>query len=169
VKTFKSIAWIVVLLGLTGCASTQIKSDNPLVQTNPNAPFARVYFLRPDTERTMGVADNVINIELDQHPLLTLAKGEYVFVDLKPGEVMTTIKSRTSWGPLSRIKEMAKGRTFSFAEGETYFIVIRPVDGEFRGVFFVPREVDLFTAKQISKRLRAVGKASRKPIAELQS
>ena len=155
-------------MGMTGCATTEIKADNPLVQTNPAAPYARVYFLRPRTERTMGVADNVINIELDRQPLLTLAKGDYVFVDLKPGEVMTTIKSVTSWGPQSKVKEMAKGRTFNFVEGETYFIVIRPVDGEFRGVFFVPREVDLLTAKEIARRLRAVGDASREPIREVQ-
>jgi len=120
VRTIKSVFWVTLLVcltAMTGCAGTQIKSDNSLVQTNPNAPFARVYFLRPRTERTMGVADNVINIELDRQPLLTLT---------------------------------------------------RPVDGEFRGVFFVPREVDLLTAKEIAKRLRAVGPASREPIQELQ-
>ena len=159
---------LVCLTAVTGCASTEVKSGNPLVQTDPEAPCARVYFLRPRTERSMGVADNVINIELDQRPLLTLAKGDYVYVNLKPGEVMTTIKSMTSWGPQGEVKEMAKGRSFNFVDGETYFIVIRPVDGEFRGVFFVPGEVDLFTAKEIAKRLRAVGDASKQPIAEIQ-
>jgi hypothetical protein len=170
-RTIKSIILLTVLVCLTavtGCASTEVKSGNPLVQTDPEAPCARVYFLRPRTERSMGVADNVINIELDQRPLLTLAKGDYVYVNLKPGEVMTTIKSMTSWGPQGEVKEMAKGRSFNFVDGETYFIVIRPVDGEFRGVFFVPGEVDLFTAKEIAKRLRAVGDASKQPIAEIQ-
>jgi hypothetical protein len=117
----------------------------------------------------MGLADNVIDIELDQRPLLKLVKGEYVLIDLKPGQVTTTIKSTTIWGPESKIKEMSKSQNFTFDEGETYFIVISPVDGEFRGIFFLPKAVDFLTAKKISNGLRAIGKASKEPISGLES
>ena len=166
-KLFIRIMCLSGLMGLLGCASTQIQSGNPLIQTNASAPHARVYFIRPGTERYMGVADNVVDIELDQRPLLKLVKGEYVLVDLKPGVVTATVKSMTSWGPQSKIKEMSRSRDFTFDEGETYFIVISPVDGEFRGVFFLPKSVDFLTAREISKRLRAVGKAKKEPIPEL--
>jgi len=155
------------LIGLIGCASTQIQSKHPLVQANASAPHARIYFIRPGTERTMGVADNVVNIELDQHPLIKLVKGEYVLVDLKPGEVTVTIKSMTSWGPQGKIKEMSRSKDFNFDEDDTYFIVISPVDGEFRGVFFLPKSVDYVTAREISRHLRAVGRARDYPIPEL--
>jgi hypothetical protein len=169
-RTWKLFVGVLCLLGhfgLTGCASTQIQSDNPLLQANASAPHARVYFIRPVTERSMGVADNVVNIELDQRPFLKLVKGEYVLVDLKPGQVTTTIKSTTSWGPQSKVKEMSRSREFTFDDGKIYFIVISPVDGEFRGVFFLPESVDFLTAKEISKHLRAVGKAKKNPISKL--
>ena len=162
------VAGLAGLMGLAGCASTQIQAGHPLIQTNPSAPHASVYFMRPWTERTMGVADNAVDIELDQRPLLKLVKGEYVLVNLKPGPVTTTIKSITVWGPESKIKEMSKSRNFTFDEGETYFIVISPVDGEFRGIFFLPKAVDFLTAKKISKRLRPVGKARSEPITGLE-
>lgn len=170
-RTRKSYAWVLLIFGLTGmagCASTQVQSMHPLIQDDPAAPHARVYFLRPWTERTMGVADNSVDIELDQRPLITLVKGEYVVVDLKPGQATTTIKSMTSWGPWSKTKQMSKSKNFIFDEGETYFIVISPVDGEFRGVFFLPKAVDVLTAKKIAKDLRAVGEAKKEPIAGLE-
>jgi hypothetical protein len=170
-KTVKAVAWACVisgLLGLFGCAATRIQSSHPLVQKNVSAPSARVYFIRPRTERTMGIADDVLHIELDQRQLLTLAKGEYVVVDLKPGPVVTTVKSMTIWGPDSKIKEMAKSQEFTFDEGKTYFIVMNMIDGEFRGIFFMPEAVDLLTAKEISKQLRAVGKARNEPISKLE-
>jgi hypothetical protein len=115
----------------------------------------------------MGVADNVIDIELDQKHLMKLAKGQYVLVDLKPGKVTMTVRSMTAWGPYSRIKEMSRSRAFTFDEGETYFIVIRPVDGEFRGIYFVPRPVDFITARELSKHLKAVGRAGDIPISQM--
>jgi len=158
---------IAGLTNLTGCASTLVQSSHPLIQANSSAPHASVYFIRPGTERTMGVADNVLSVTLDQRPLLKLVKGEYTLVDLKPGQVTATITSMTSWGPQSKIKEISRSRDFTFADGETYFIIISPVDGEFRGVFFLPEPVDILTAKEISKHLRAVGKAKRAPITSL--
>ncbi|HEY4732556.1 MAG TPA: hypothetical protein VIH66_04845 [Gammaproteobacteria bacterium] len=160
---------LIGLAGLAGCARTQVQTHHFLVQANTSAPHAKVYFLRPGTERAMGIADNAVKVELDRRPLITLVKGEYVLVDLKPGPVELTIKSLTNWGPHSMVKEMSGSHDFNFAEGGTYFIVISPVDGEFRGVFFQPEEADLFKAKEISKHLRPVGKARKAPIPGLKA
>lgn len=168
--TGKTFAWIFLLhcmTALAGCAATRVVSQHPLLQPDDKAPHARVYIMRPGTERTMGVADNVVDIELDQQHLMKLAKGQYVLVDLKPGQVTMTVSSMTSWGPYSRIKEMSRSRAFTFDEGGTYFIVISPVDGEFRGVYFLPRPVDFITARELSNHLKAVGKAGDEPISQL--
>lgn len=140
---------------------------HPLVQLNPSAPAANVYLLRPFTERAMGFPDNELNVELNQEKLLNLTKGEYTMVRLVPRDYTLTLKNLTEAGPLWKIKEMSKNFPFNFRAGENYFLVIKPLDGEFRGVHFIAESVDVFTAKQIARQLSAVGGANAAPISSL--
>ena len=169
------ISWIRRILGalltsaiiaaLAGCAATKMVPDHPLVEKNGQTAHAKVYFIRPLTERAMGFPDNPLNIEFDTHQLLALAKGEYSLVHMKPRETTTmTLKSLTTVGPDWRVKEMVKSQKWSFTAGATYYIVLKPVDGEFRGVYFTAEAVDLFTAKESVRQLRAVDAARRAPI-----
>ena len=168
------IAWLqrilgVVLVsvasGLAGCAATRVASDHPLIEKDSQTASARVYFIRPLTERAMGFPDNPLRIEFDDQPLLALAKGEYSLVHMKPRETTTmTLKSLTTIGPNWTVKEMSKKQKWSFTAGATYYIVLRPVDGEFRGVTFTAEAVDWFTAKESVRQLRAVDEAKRAPI-----
>lgn len=169
------ISWIQGILGatlisaiivaLTGCAATKIAADHPLIEKNGEAAYATVYFIRPLTERAMGFPDNPLSIEFDEQQLLSLAKGEYTRVHMKPRETTTmTLKSRTAVGPTWTVKEIAKSRKWSFTAGATYYIVLKPVDGEFRGVYFTAEAVDWFTAKESVRQLRAVDAAKRAPI-----
>lgn len=149
---------IAVSLLVSGCWTT-VRSDNPRIQTDAAAPYARVYFIRPRTERYMGMADNRVSIALNEKPLLDLVKGEYTYIDLVPGKADIAITNQTTYGPSHTIKSETRSRPFSFTAGQTYFIAVTPIDGEFRGVRFVPREIDPGEARTLADRARGVGNA----------
>ncbi len=161
---------ILVSLGVGGCTSwswndTKVDMNNRLISAPGEKQFCAVYFLRPLTERAMGFSDNVLTIDLNGSKLLTLEKGDYTLVYMRPRVSATmTVKNETEVGPYWKVKDMAKKYEFGFKAGETYFIVLKPVDGEFRGVYFTAKNVDLFTAKQLAKNLRAAGEARKVPL-----
>lgn len=167
---WKQFAVWLFALTLIGCASlhSDVQESHPLVYKGGDAPFATVYFIRPWTERAMGFSDNTLSVDLDGRPLLFLNKGEYTMVRLHPRVRATlTLRNQTEVGPDWRIKEMIKDYEYSFAAGGSYFVVIEPIDGEFRGVYFVPTNVDLFTAKEYAQALRPVGAARDLPLSNL--
>jgi len=150
------IFYLVIATWLLSACATSLKSNHPQLQKDAQQAHATVYFIRPFTERTMAMADNAIAVEIDSRPLLNLAKGEYIRTLLMPGQVWLTVNSRTTWGPSHKIKSKSKTRSFTFESGETYFISITPVNGEFRGVHFIAETVSQNTAKKLSKNLRLV-------------
>ena len=166
----RSIYILTTALCFTVAGCTAVQESNVLVRTEieTSNPYlargedflepAKVYFIRPMTERRMGAADNLITIDINRNRLLKIDKGEYTLVDLKPNDnVEITINSITAWGTTHEIKEVSKTRRFSLESGQTYFISAKMVDGEFRGVYFLPKSIDLETAKKITKRLRPIG------------
>jgi hypothetical protein len=174
-RWFENYKWLIVLatLSLAGCASwswngTQVNTSNRLVSAAGEPLFSTVYFLRPRTERAMGFSDNTLTISLDGSKLLTIEKGDYTLVYMRPRVRTTmTLENRTEVGPFWKTKKMDKDYKFGFTAGETYFIVLEPVDGEFRGVYFTARNVDLFTAKQLAQNLRPAGEARKAPLGTL--
>lgn len=162
------ICVVVLAVTVSACASTRIEDEHPLVREAPETEVATVYFIRPRTERTMGFADNRLPVEADRFHLMTLAKGEYTMVPMVPGNVWISVTSRTHWGPRHEIKELSRARQFNFKAGETYFIVFKLVDGEFRGAFFMPEAVDIFTAKELTRNMLPVGRARKQPVSSLE-
>lgn len=177
-KAGKGVAGLllVVAFSLVGCAGspiqmsfgnstmgTYVESDHSLVQKGAGN-YAAVYFLRPQTERYMGATDNRLTIDLDKEQLLKLVKSEYTLVHLKPGEMNVTIKSLTIAGPFRTFKKMKRTKRFEFEAGQTYYISVEPVDGEFRGTYFLPHLVDLTVAKEKSRFMRARGLAKKAPL-----
>ena len=81
---------------------------------------------------------------------------------LKPRQITVTLKNLAQAGGRWEVKEMERSRQFRLQPDGTYFINANAVDGEFRGVRFIPEMVSQFEAKKISEYLRAVGKAARK-------
>ena len=164
-------AWLVAVLGavlgLSGCAASSINTANPLISDQPDLLVAKVYIIRPRTERYLGMADNSIAVELDRRPLMQLAKGEYTLLHLHPGSAWLGLRSMTTWGPGHKIKEMSTTREFTFDPGETYYIAIHPIDGEFRGVKYEAELVDHDSAVRLTRYLNAFGKARREPIRAL--
>lgn len=161
-----TMVWVALLLAalLPGCAGTRLETPHPLLSDAPDPKVARVYFIRPRTERFLGVADNAIVVEADRQALVRLVKGEYTLARLRPGTVWITVRSETSWGPQHDIKAVSRSRRFEFAAGRTYFVVFNAVDGEFRGVHFEPQDIDPVQAAVVSAHLRPVGPARRAPI-----
>ena len=165
--------WLIIFgsLHLVGCASwngTQVNSGHHLVSAAGEPLYATVYFLRPLTERAMGFSDNALSISLDGSKLLTLEKGDYTLVYMRPRVRTTmTVENLSEVGPFWKTRKMEKDYEFGFTAGKTYFIVFEPVDGEFRGVYFTARDVDQFTAKQLAENLRPAGEARKAPLDKL--
>ncbi len=154
---------------LTGCVVTQINRAHPQIQSR-NAPateYAKVYFIRPGTEHMQGFPDNPLKILVNGEKLLELGKAEYTLLHLKPHQSHITLENLTQLRGRWEVETMRQSRDFNFAAGQTYFLVTRPVDGEFRGVHFMPELVLQVDAKTIAKPLRAVGQAKRAPIDRL--
>ncbi len=151
-------ASILFLITIYGCSLTKVDSRHPLLLGDEGVS-ATVYFLRPHTERRMGFADNSLTVELNQEKLMLLGKGEYTRVNLVPRDYTVTLRNQSETGPRWFVKDMRRSYDFTFEDGQTYFLVVRPVDGEFRGIHFMAKSVDLFEAKQLAKTLRAVGAA----------
>lgn len=152
------IAGIAASLLLSGCWTT-IMETHPLLESEASAPHASVYFLRPRTERFMGMADNRVTVLLDQQPLVELVKGEYTLARIKPGQAWVAIENQTTFGPAHRVKTESRSRSFTFVAGQTYYIAVKPIDGEFRGVHFLPQSLTLAEAQMLKPRMRAVGDA----------
>jgi len=157
---------IVLSLSVTGCWTT-VKDNHPLVVKNAAGPHAKVYFIRPRTERFMGMADNRIKILLDNVPLMDLVKNEYTLVDIEPGFRLITAENQTTYGPAHKIKTEKRSSGFTFLAGNTYYVLINPIDGEFRGVIFIPNLIDLKNASRLARNLRAVGQARGNAIPDL--
>lgn len=166
-----NLAAAALLSALLGCSvlptNTQIVAGHPWLEPQTDALSATVYFLRPKTERSMGTADNAVRIDVAGQPLLMLAKGEYVLLHLRAGEAKVSVTCLSMMGPKDELREVTRTRTLSLAPGQTYFLLVEPIDGEFRGVRFIPRIIDLATAKELAQGLRAVGPGDPASLLEL--
>lgn len=153
------IVGVVLALVSVGCTATRVVGSHPLVAAAAGGASATVYFLRPEPERRMGFADNPVTIELNQERLMKLGRGEYTVVHLVPRVSVFTLRNLTEAGPHWSIKELERQYRFEFEPGQTYYLVISAVDGEFRGIHFLAQSVDAMKAREVAARLRPVGDA----------
>jgi len=157
-----------LLIGLlTACSTTKTNSRHPLIQPTSSAAtseYAKVYFIRPNTEHMQGFPDNPLKVFLNDTLLLELGKGEYTLIYLKPGKGTLTLENLTQIRGRWEVEPMRRTRNFDFHSDQTYFLVTRPIDGEFRGVHFMPELVPQTEAQTISQHLRATGQASQHPL-----
>ena len=165
----KIIAGLLVLL-LSGCSGKLLDLsltrhfDHNYLQKDESQPYARVYFLRPNSEHPLGFSDNSLVVEVDGQRLLRMGKGEYTLLYMKPRQMTITTRNKTQLRGRWEVEEMSRSRTFTFADGETYYIVLKPFDGEFRGVHFTPEQVALYQARDIADKLVSAGRAIREPV-----
>lgn len=183
-------ACLAAAFAMTGCGTmsgTRVNSEHHLVSQAPETQFATVYFMRPPTERAMGFSDNTLTVKVDGSELLTLDKGDYTLVYMRPRvRTSVTLENLTEVGPTKSaatmsdhdthnwiqrgtwpVQPMSKTYDFEFSPGKTYYLVLEPVDGEFRGVFFTLSSIDAFAAKQMIGGMRPMGDAKRAPLSTL--
>ena len=158
-RIFSVVFLVSVVLVTSGCGSTSVNKKHILVETDSEKPSANVYFIRPFTYRERGIADNPVKIELNRKELITLGKGEYTLVHIKPVDATITTRSFTMFTNKLMPVEMTRRANMNFESGQTYFIHIRQVNEEFRGVYYLPELIGLETAKRITAELRATGGA----------
>ena len=163
-----SAAFIIGLFFvIAGCGSTSVHNDHILIETKEENPGANVYFIRPFTYRERGIADNPVKIELNRKKLVTLGKGEYTLVKIKPVEATITTRSHTMHTNKLMPVEISRSANMHFEHGQTYFIHIRQVNEEFRGVYYLPELIGLKTARRLTATLRASGDARSARIEDL--
>ena len=80
---------------------------------------------------------------------------------MQPGQTWVAIENQTTFGPAHRVKTESRSRSFTFEPGNTYYIAIKPVDGEFRGVYYLPQALTLTAAQAITRTMRAAGDADK--------
>jgi hypothetical protein len=163
------VASIIVALLLYGCGGKVNVQHSQLQTTAEDEHVAKVYFLRPMPLKYKGIADKKVRIDFQNQPLLTIKEGQYTLVKLKPskGEVVThsTTKFTNDNVPIN----VSRAREYRFIAGKTYFIHVKRVDEEFRGIFYDPAPVNLEQALELSRRLHAVGLAADEPIDQIKS
>lgn len=145
---------------LSGCGSTTINKKHLLIENNEKIAAASVYFIRPFTYRERGIADNPVKIELNRKLLIELGKGELTLIRLKAADATISTRSFTMFTNKLLPVEVKRNAQMSFIAGETYYIHIRQVNEEFRGVYYLPELVGPKAAKRLADGLNAVGEAS---------
>ena len=166
-KTLLGVFALTVMGLLGGCVQTEVVKDHPALFTKERGKYASVYFLRPRTERYMGFADNRLDVDVGGKTLLSLVKGEYTLVKLKPRLTEITLRNLSSIGPKWDTTEMKRTQKLDFTAGGVFYVVLKPIDGEFRGVHFVAQTVDRSEAKKMADDLIDTGAAKITPIAAL--
>lgn len=157
--TLMKIAVVTITLSLiSACATTVVQKSNPLYVSNPAQAHATVYFMRPPLVRTRGVADTDLKIELDENLLLELSREEYAMVYVKPVETDVILRNMTFLTGKPNPVEVWRARHMEFENGKTYYIETEFQQEEFRGIYYVPKEIDEATAKQYAISMKPAGK-----------
>jgi len=150
---------VALLLG-SGCATVNTKHPALAEQAGPDV--ASVYFIRPvpTLTYTHDFADAPVTIEFQGEKLLKLDEGVYTLLYLKPSKGELKIYSNTLFTNQKSSQRVWKERVYRFVGGRTYFIHIKQIDEEFRGIFYEPDLVSLQEAKRLVKHLKRIGAAA---------
>lgn len=158
-----------VLLLISGCTPT-VNWKHPIVdKTAPVDSVAMVYFLRPLMLKPKGIADNALTISYQGEAMLRIAQGEYRLMKIKPSQGDIATHSMTKFINKDVPIEVSRKRTYKFLAGKTYFIHIKQVNEEFRGVFYDPQPLNFQQAKQMAENMSAKDLADDYPLDKLQA
>ncbi|WP_455198237.1 hypothetical protein [Kaarinaea lacus] len=169
-QVFRFGLLLFVLALSIGCAT--VNEKHPMLVTKEIkegdvADYANVYFIRPKPFKPKGVADYTITVDYQDKPLLTIDEGSYTLLRIKPGTGKIKVNSETKFtNKLAPIK-VWRARQYKFIEGKTYFIHLKRVDEEFRGIFYEPQPIKYQEAKVLADDTLASGEARSMPIDEL--
>jgi hypothetical protein len=149
------------------CGATAVRETHPALAPVGEASAARVYFLRPNIGYP-GVMGKAFSISWNDTELLTLAKGDYALVHLRPDSGKMTIQSWTVRnGGMGKITET---RSFSFDAGRTYYVAFSAnphlVAG---GTSYVPMLITGDAVTEAASKTKPIGRAAQEPISSAQA
>jgi hypothetical protein len=145
---------VILMFGLLLSACASINDEHPQLMTGElkseaKGQLARVYFIRPKVYKTKGVANDPVRITFQGKPLLSQDEGNYSLLYLKPSRGTLKIHSKTLFTNQRAPVDVWRARQYKFIAGKTYFVYVKQVDEEFRGIFYEPQPVSLREAKQL--------------------
>ena len=154
-KPLTAICLILLAVVLGGCATSKVMKQHPAYASDSDE-HAIVVFFRPNPQRTRGVADNDVMVDIDKQPVMELSAGEYVVVKIKPSQARVTLRNMTYITYKVMPEEVSRARKFTFEANKRYYIQTQLKVEEYRGLYFVPKEVEEAEAKKIISRLKPV-------------
>ena len=155
---WKTLIIFISTVFFNACTTSIIMPSNPQFAKSNSKNFATVYVMRPTLQRTRGIADKDLTIEFGENQIVSLlSAGEYAAFKVKPGKIDIITRNETYLTGKPDPKTVWRARNFTFNSGKTYFIEAKFTQEEFRGIYFIPQEVSIKTAKSFVKRLKAAG------------
>jgi hypothetical protein len=149
------------------CGATVVIETHPALAPAGEAGAARVYFMRPNIGYP-GVMGKAFSISWNDKELLTLAKGDYALVYLRPDSGKMTIQSWTVInGGMGKITET---RSFSFDAGRTYYVAFS-VNYHLisYGTSYVPTLIMGDAVTEAASKTKPIGRAAQEPISSTQA
>ena len=165
--TMLSVSMVILLASCVAVNKTHPRLMPDDISAEQISSVATVYVIRPRLLKPKGIADLPVRIDYQGKPLLAMDEGSYALMYIRPGKGEIKVLSKTRYTNQMDPIEVWRSRQYKFIVGKTYFIHIRQVDEEFRGVFYEPELVSLKQAKALVERARASGVARRVPIEKL--
>jgi len=154
----KHLFILLILLVLSACTTSIIKTSNPQFASAGATEFATIYLMRPNPLRTRGVADNDIKVEFGENQLVAeLSAGEYAAFKVTPGNMDIIIRSTAYVTSRPLPEKVWRARNFDFAAGKKYYILTKFTQEEFRGMYFVPVEITEKEAQELLIRIKPAG------------
>ncbi len=169
-RVFLLFLSLLVMFALPGCST--VNDKHPMVvsqEIKPGDPedFAYAYFIRPKPYKSKGVADDAVRITFRGELLLTIDEGSYTLLRIKPSKGQLKVFNKTKFINKTHPVEVWRAREYKFIAGKTYFIYIKRINEEFRGLFYDLEPVNLGKAKTLADKPHASGEARNAPIDEL--
>lgn len=169
-KSFVALLVAGLVLLLQGCASSSVQTEHPLyisMGAQLEEDVATLYFIRPRTERSRGYADKAVDVKMKGKTILSMSKGEYTRIRIKPYRGVLTVASITMFAAEAMPREVERSLMVRLEGNQTYFIQLEEQNEEFRGIYTIPKIIDLATAKSLVEYMRPFGEAELFPLDEL--
>lgn len=164
---FLTIFITSVVIALSACSAAKTIDNSYVQETIDDEHIAKVYFIRTMPLKFKGLADSRITVDINGEALLQIDEGVYTMVKLKPAKATITTHSRTMFTNQTRPINVTRSREYRFIAGKTYFIELKRVNEEFRGIYYDPAPLSLEQAKELASKVKARGLAKEEPIEDI--
>jgi hypothetical protein len=151
-KQWIKIGAAASVLWLAACSTINSKHPQLMMgelKAEQKAQVASVYFIRPQVYKTKDISDGPVRITFQGETLLEQNEGSYSLLHIKPSKGALKIYSMTKFTDKLEAVQVWRERQYKFIAGKTYFVYVRQINEEFRGVFYEPQPVSLREAKRL--------------------